>query len=110
MGYVIERSSPEAFIDDEPMKLISSGRFNQVPFMLGFTTAEGMLFDLFFKELGDIREIVPWSFGYEADAPETDLVAYRIQEFYFGDEEYSSKIVSKKYDVSGGLKRNLVLI
>ena len=100
MGFVVETNSSQPFLDDEPMNIITSGRFNQVPFMVGYTTGEGMIFDLMRRELKDFRDVVPWFFGYERDAPETRTIADKIKKFYFGDDEVSPKTVTQKYNVS----------
>ena len=93
---------------DEPINIVASGKFNQVPFMTGCTSLEGAALDLLKKpndpEAPDFEKLIPWSFGYEVGSPESKAVAAKLKKFYFGDEEYSHKLLRKKYDVSMTLK------
>ncbi|KAJ3645076.1 hypothetical protein Zmor_022763 [Zophobas morio] len=99
VGFVVEKNSPDPFLDDEPMNIITSGRFNQVPFMVGYTTGEGMIFDLMARQLKDFRDVVPWLFGYQRDAPDTQTAADKIKKYYLGDGEISPETVSHMYNL-----------
>ena len=99
-SYVVEKNSPNPFLDEEPITLMKTGRFNHVPFMLGFTSGEGMLFDMFSRTISDFESVVPWYFGYEPGHPDIKIVANQIKKFYFGDEDISPTTQAQKYDVS----------
>ena len=72
--------------------------------MLGFTTGEGMLFDLFGEGVSDCERVIPWYFGYEHGQPDTKIVGEQIKRFYFGDEDLSPTTKAQKYDVSKLIK------
>ncbi|KAJ3645083.1 hypothetical protein Zmor_022770 [Zophobas morio] len=103
VGFVIETSSKEPFMIEEPINIMISGHFNQVPFLIGYNTLEGAVLDVLKKpgqpEAPDFEQLIPWSFGYEVGSPESKAVAAKLQKFYFGDEDYSQKLLRKKYDV-----------
>ncbi|RZB94407.1 COesterase, Abhydrolase 3, and/or DUF2424 domain containing protein [Asbolus verrucosus] len=101
-GVVIENKSEEsAFLAEEPIRIMLSGKFNQVPFMTGYTTAEGMVFALLkdpnHPERPTFEEVIPWFFGYQNGSPERKAVAEKIKTFYYGSEEPSHKNIGKKY-------------
>ncbi|KAJ3645078.1 hypothetical protein Zmor_022765 [Zophobas morio] len=98
-SYVVEKNSSNPFLDEEPITLMKTGRFNQVPFMLGFTSGEGMLFDMFSRTISDFESVVPWYFGYEPGHPDVKVVANQIKKFYFGDEDISPTTKAQKYDM-----------
>ena len=93
---------------DEPINIVASGNFNQVPFMTGCTSLEGAVVELFKKpndpEAPNFQKLISHSFGYKEGSPETKTVADKVKKFYFGDEDYSHKLLRKKYDVSMTLK------
>ena len=68
--------------------------------MVGYTTGEGMIFDLMARQLKDFRDVVPWLFGYQRDAPDTRIAADKIKKYYLGDGEISPETVSHMYNVS----------
>ena len=104
VGLVVETNSKEPFMIEEPIKIMLSGHFNQVPFLIGYNTLEGAVVDLLKKpgqpEAPDFEQLIPWSFGYEVGSAESKAVAAKLQKFYFGDEDYSQQLLRKKYDVS----------
>ncbi|RZC31955.1 uncharacterized protein BDFB_007202 [Asbolus verrucosus] len=102
-GLVIEeKSNGSAFITEEPMNIMLSGKFNHVPLMTGYTTAEGMCFELFKNpncpNRPTFEDIIPWFFGYQLGSAESKAVAEKIKKFYYGSEEPSSANIGKKYD------------
>ncbi|XP_063917730.1 juvenile hormone esterase-like [Zophobas morio] len=102
-GLVLETHSKEPFMVDEPINIVASGNFNQVPFMTGCTSLEGAVVELFKKpndpEAPNFQKLISHSFGYKEGSPETKTVADKVKKFYFGDEEYSHKLLRKKYDL-----------
>ncbi|KAJ3619367.1 hypothetical protein MTP99_005055 [Tenebrio molitor] len=103
-GVVVEKNSNEpAFLRDEPVTLLAEKKFHQVPFMIGFTSSEGMCFEVF-KDPNNpdrptIEDLIPWGLGYEPGTAESQALATKIKKFYFGDEEPSQKNISKRYDL-----------
>jgi carboxylesterase type B len=104
-GVVVEKNSKEpAFLPEEPMKLLAEKKFQQVSFMIGFTSNEGIAFEVFKipeKPNGPTMEdLIPWYLGYKARTAECKALAAKIKKFYFGDEEQWRKNIAKNYDVS----------
>ena len=101
IGLVIETNSKEPFMPEEPINVMKSGNFSQVPFLTGYTSLEGATLDLVVKsEVLDFEKLIPWSLGYKIGSPESKAVAAKLKKFYFGDEEYSRNFLKQKYDVS----------
>lgn len=95
-GPVIERPSSEAFICENPIDIIKSGRYNKVPFMVGYTNREGMLSEVMQKQppfypLNNFELAVPWFLKLEKGSPISKSIARQIKEFYFGDTDPTSE-------------------
>lgn len=96
-----------AFLPSDPMNLISSGEYNQVPFMIGFTSREGMLFEIMTKfRFGEIKFVrdfehsVPFSLNLPKGSELSKTIAKKIKSFYYGDEEPSHDNIDQYYMVS----------
>ncbi|XP_017784019.1 PREDICTED: putative inactive carboxylesterase 4 [Nicrophorus vespilloides] len=91
-GPVVENLSPyeEAFLSDEPINILKSGKFNKVPMIFGYTSSEGLMFTLF-KEpmITDFETIVPYTLKFPRGSSMSKVVAEKIKQFYFGDDEPS---------------------
>jgi carboxylesterase type B len=103
-GVVVEKNSKEpAFLPEEPMKLLAEKKFQQVPFMIGFTTNEGIAFEVFKNpekpEGPALEDLIPWYLGYKVGTDESKALAAKIKKFYFGEEEEWQKNIAKKYDL-----------
>lgn len=102
-GFIVESGDNKtAFLSQKPEQIMSSGNFNQVPFMIGFTTREGMLAEIvkhFRKEEVPFDTYIPWNFGFDHNKPEVKALGDRIKKFYFGNEEPSPNNIIKTYDV-----------
>ncbi|XP_044253151.1 uncharacterized protein LOC123004101 [Tribolium madens] len=99
-GPVVESGdSKTAFLAQEPFQIILSGNFIQVPLMIGFTSREGMLAQLFkdCRKEFSVHDYIPWFFGYSKE--ETKALSATIKNFYFGNEEPSAKNVIKAFDL-----------
>jgi carboxylesterase type B len=88
-GPVIEKTSPGAFITEEPLKIIKSGNYNKVPMVFGYTTREGMLFELWPKpnkpEMPeDFETLIPFMLEVERGSDSSKNIANKIKQFYYG--------------------------
>lgn len=93
---MIERKSEEAFIFEDPLDIIKSGNYNQVPIMVGFTTREGMLGEILqkprpFKPITDFEVSVPYFLNLQQGSETSKLVAEKIKEFYYEAETPSTE-------------------
>ncbi|XP_015838032.2 alpha-esterase like protein E3 isoform X1 [Tribolium castaneum] len=100
-GPVVESGDKKAaFLTQEPYEIILSGNFNQVPVMIGFTSREGMLAQMFKDCRKDfsVQDHIPWTFGYSKE--EAKAVTTTVKKFYFGNEEPSADNVVKAFDLA----------
>ncbi|XP_050682610.1 juvenile hormone esterase-like [Leptidea sinapis] len=88
----IDVDSMEPFFLDMPYNLVTSGRFNKVPVMMGYTDLEGSYFysllypDTVAKLNDNLDEMLPSLFSWCSRKDKT-LISRKIREHYFGDEK-----------------------
>jgi carboxylesterase type B len=113
-GPVIEHKSPDAFLTEHPLNIIRSGQYNHVPIMIGYTTREGILSEVLqkpkpFKPLTDFELAVPNFLNLERGSDISKLIARRIKEYYYGNEEPSTENKDKFYLVNNFVLHNCAL-
>jgi carboxylesterase type B len=113
-GPVIERRSHDAFLSEYPLDIIRSGRYNHVPIMIGYTNREGILSEILqkpkpFRPLTDFELAVPNFLKLQRRSDMSKLIARRIKEFYYGNEEPSADNKDKFYLVNNLVIHNCVL-
>ncbi|NP_001034534.1 putative esterase [Tribolium castaneum] len=101
-GPVIEKKPEGAFLCEDPVDLLESGRYNHVPIMIGYTTREGILSEVLqrpkpFKPITDFELAVPNFLKLQRGSDISKLVAKNIKEFYYGNEEPTDKNKDKFY-------------
>nr|CAH64510.1 putative esterase [Tribolium castaneum] len=101
-GPVIEKKPEGAFLCEDPVDLLESGRYNHVPIMIGYTTREGILSEVLqrpkpFKPITDFELAVPSFLKLQRGSDISKLVAKNIKEFYYGNEEPTDKNKDKFY-------------
>ncbi|RZC37157.1 COesterase and/or Abhydrolase 3 domain containing protein, partial [Asbolus verrucosus] len=92
VGPSVELESENAFLSEDPIKLINSGDYNQVPLMFGYTSLEG-IFEEGSKLLGfqsNLEEFVPYYLGYQQDSDDFKEINKKILEFYYGSDRVDS--------------------
>lgn len=83
----------DPFLKEDPVELLRSGKYNQVPIMLGYAEMESILFMDFNEECPfnaicfgeDI--LTPSWFGFEKGSQEFQDIAKKITEFYYGGQK-----------------------
>nr|UUB32814.1 carboxylesterase COEC5 [Dendroctonus valens] len=65
-GPIIEKPNPTAFLCEDPALLLATGRYNQVPQILGACSNEGLIYEFstFFRMSVDFqpeKQIIPWN-------------------------------------------------
>ncbi|XP_044253508.1 acetylcholinesterase-like [Tribolium madens] len=94
---VVEKPSNEpAFLLEQPIEILKKGTFNNVPLIMGYTTGEGILYQLAIKIFNDQREVdlekeIPYDLKCEKGSKKSKELALKIQKFYFGEEHISRK-------------------
>jgi carboxylesterase type B len=90
----------EAFLPDEPLNLIRSGRFNQVPFISGYTDAECVVMlrevlinPWLFPSINNNRYLlVPYTWNLAPGSQAARAVADELYSFYFGDRVLTNEL------------------
>lgn len=109
IGAVIEKQTNEPpFLPDHPWDMLARGEYNKVPFMIGYTNAEAMLYDLSVqmgvakKErfCNDFEQMVPYSLDVPQGSELSKKIGAKIKEFYAGNEELNENNIQKDYKVT----------
>ncbi|XP_050504983.1 juvenile hormone esterase isoform X1 [Diabrotica virgifera virgifera] len=87
---VIEKPNPTAFLTEKPIDIIQSGKYNNVPVIMGYTDSEGLLLD-FLSALGmngakegediPIEQILPYETNL-TDAQQVKRLVEKLRNFY----------------------------
>lgn len=108
-GWTIEPPSDTAFLTKSPIDLITSGEYNRVPIMMGFTNCEGMLYEGVVSEKNkpvywEKPEVnVPTQLELDNDSAVKKTVGEKIVKFYLGEGPYNKEnSTNSLYDVSYG--------
>ncbi|XP_018575290.1 juvenile hormone esterase-like [Anoplophora glabripennis] len=91
---IIEKPSNTAFITENPIDIIKSGNYNQVPLMFGYTTREGMFLAAlpllaaskglpFKKNPPNLEDAIPWRIGLESGSDISKQVCEKLKKTYF---------------------------
>lgn len=93
LGPVVEKISPyePAFLSENPIDIILQGRYNKVPFLLGYTSREGMLIEITVPKeqqlVTNFEESIPFYLRIPKGSPLSLKTAEKIKQFYYGDKE-----------------------
>lgn len=100
-------SSEPSFLSEEPIDLLTSGRYAKVPLLTGFNAREGMLAESQSVEAyGEVRVItnfedaVPYFLNVPNGSKKSKEIAQRIKQFYYGDEVPTLDNIDRFYIVS----------
>ncbi|XP_018575271.1 juvenile hormone esterase [Anoplophora glabripennis] len=91
---VIEKPSNTAFITEKPIDIIRSGKYNQVPLMIGYTSREGLLLaaaEVLAASAGlpakkdppNLEDAIPWHIGLESGSDISKQVCEKLKKTYF---------------------------
>ncbi|XP_044745324.1 uncharacterized protein LOC123307172 [Coccinella septempunctata] len=119
-GPVVEKPSPEAFLTEDPLKLLKEGNYHKVPILMGANTNEGLLYELA-KKLRNLKSVpnfdndIPQELGIPAKSEELSKVSEKIKKFYKMDELSSDQKILALYELKSdhhfihGIHRSLTL-
>ncbi|XP_026324376.1 esterase FE4-like [Hyposmocoma kahamanoa] len=95
----VERhTNTHILLDDAPVNILKSGKYNKVPLLYGFANMEGLLrvqtgYDLFKDKMNSkFSDFLPADLEFESDAQKEE-VAKQVKEFYFGDKAIGDKTI-----------------
>jgi carboxylesterase type B len=88
VGPTVEPKSQDSFLAEEPIKIINSGRYNQVPMMFGYTSLEGIFEEgtKLFGMKSNLGQFVPYYLGHPKDSDVFKEKNKKIAQFYFGSD------------------------
>lgn len=87
-GPVVEKPNPTAFLTDNPIDILTSGSFSQVPLIQGVAANEGLIYE-FLKNTTKIdpNEIpdygISWQLSLKKNSQEYENIKNKIMEHYF---------------------------
>ncbi|XP_072384446.1 juvenile hormone esterase-like isoform X1 [Diabrotica undecimpunctata] len=82
---VVEKPNPTAFLTEKPIDIIRSGKYNNVPMIIGYNDAEGLFADILVKlKMSDAKVI--------ADIPLEQMLPYETN---FTDTQQVKRLIDK---------------
>lgn len=104
-GPVVEKIvSENAFLTEEPIDIIQTGRFNHVPLIMGFVSKEGMLFEII-KHLQkkstktSLEDEIFYNLNIPQGSEKSKKIAALIKEKYFDNKDPSDSDMDKMFTV-----------
>lgn len=86
---VVEKESNEAFLYEQPLDILKKGNFYHVPLMIGYTTLEGLLFEIakkvapgVSKKIHNYEVEIPHDLCLEKGSEKSKDIAAKIEKFY----------------------------
>ncbi|KAL1517860.1 hypothetical protein ABEB36_001568 [Hypothenemus hampei] len=110
IGLVIEPSNRKnAFINRRPIDIITSGDYNKVPLIFGYTNREGILFNFLRKRRGDTRKVlaenfIPHNVNLKSNRELRQSYIYKLENLYFNGADLDdniSLIISDAWFITG---------
>ncbi|KAK9886892.1 hypothetical protein WA026_019149 [Henosepilachna vigintioctopunctata] len=93
-AFVVEnKESKDAFLTEQPIELLKSGKYNQIPILTGYTNMEGLYLTLkdegspFGAKCFEEESLPPLALGLERNSEEFNKVVREIRKFYYGESE-----------------------
>ncbi|KAI7815485.1 carboxylesterase, partial [Rhyzopertha dominica] len=105
---IVEPKVPGAFISQDPIEIIKSGQFSQIPWLTGINTEDGALRTVpiyskpsLIQELNDdFDKIAPITLFYGRTSEDVEYITKKVREYYFGDRQIDNSTkdeVTKMY-------------
>ncbi|KAK4885355.1 hypothetical protein RN001_001626 [Aquatica leii] len=95
-GPVVEYKSTHAILTEQPDIIITSGNYNHVPTIIGYTSREGMVYDFFPKEnkenkhaIDVFERVIPHTISASLKNEMIKEIANEIKQFYYGSQKFS---------------------
>lgn len=98
-------SEGEIFLPEEPRILLEKGNFSRVPLMMGYTSNEGLLKQVFDKQLGkstseiDFQQYIPCDLNIARGSNKSNVVAEILKEFYVGSKQLGNNDMQPEIDI-----------
>lgn len=86
---IVEKESSKAFLYEQPLDILKKGNFYHVPLMIGYTTLEGLLFEIakkvapgVSKKIRNYEVEIPYDLCLEKGSEKSKDIAAKIEKFY----------------------------
>lgn len=103
---VIEYPSEDAFLTEDPLEIMKSGRQHQIPMIIGYNSMEGLFFEIIRNmnsnstKYSDLEANIPYQLKISRGTPTSKELTDIMKQFYFGDEKVSNEKSLNIYKVS----------
>ncbi|KAF5299075.1 hypothetical protein FQR65_LT09433 [Abscondita terminalis] len=104
---VVEIASPGAVFTEDPQEIIRSGNYNPVPMIIGFTSKEGTIADLFCDgrnceyRVDDFETKIPHTLSIDKGSESSKSIARKIKNYYYGKEQPCQENKNQYYLMQG---------
>lgn len=103
---VVEYPSEDAFLTEDPVDIIKSGKQHHIPIIMGYNSLEGLFYEVIRRTRSDadlpqnLECEIPFELQLPKGSPKSTELAGRIKKFYYGDDEITEDNIAKRYMVS----------
>lgn len=93
-------------MSENPIDIIRKGNYSKVPFMIGYTDREMILYEIFAarentcRYTEDFEKQIPYTLNLRYGTEKSKELAERIKKFYFKNEEPSIETLDYDYIVN----------
>lgn len=110
---VVEYPSEDAFLTEDPLDILKSGKQHQIPMIIGYNSLEGLFYELIRRTRSDAtlpKELeceIPYELKVPKGTSKSKELANNIKKFYYEDEEISESNILRRYKVSTNLNSSV---
>lgn len=100
---VVEYPHEGAFLSENPEEIMKSGKYHQVPCIIGYTSMEGLLYELLRRTRSDadlpenLERDIPYDLNITQKSEKAKEIAEKMQKFYYEDRDLSEKNINDRY-------------
>ncbi|KAJ8944695.1 hypothetical protein NQ314_009402 [Rhamnusium bicolor] len=91
VGLIIEKPSDSAFLTISPLEIIKSGKYNNIPMIMGYNSMEGLVPQIFSAKWKTKGEFVPHFLNLTKGSTAFSLLAEKVVTHYFGNKDFSKE-------------------
>ncbi|XP_074040437.1 juvenile hormone esterase-like isoform X2 [Leptinotarsa decemlineata] len=88
IGAVVEKPNPTAFLTKSPIEIMTSGEYNKIPMIIGYTSNEGVMFACSLFKTGSIANFIHPEMKIEKGSSIIKVISEKLQEYY-SQEKYA---------------------
>ncbi|XP_056640905.1 uncharacterized protein LOC130447884 [Diorhabda sublineata] len=100
---VVEYPHTGAFLTENPEEIMKNGKYHQVPCIIGYTSMEGLLYELLRRTRNDaglpenLERDIPVDMNVTQKSEKAKEIAQKMQKFYYEDRDLSEKNINDRY-------------